>query len=197
MSRARDEKFTQDDARWRDLMTRAQQGDADAYRTLLSSLFDVVEAYLRRILGSSPMVEDCVQEALMAVHRARHTYDPRRPFRPWLFTIVRHKAIDALRRDAARPEDASEMVSERAPARRDDPVALLEAGRLLDGLNPEFRNALLLTKVQGLTIDEAAREAGVTAPAMRTRVHRAIKKLNHRMERDLAAIGGPPGEGAK
>ncbi len=77
-------------------MVNAQAGNESDYRQLLKELAIVIQKFLRSRFGDHHFIEDWVQEALIAVHQARHTYDPQRPFRPWLFAIVRHKAIDNL-----------------------------------------------------------------------------------------------------
>ena len=160
-------------------MQRAQAGDADAYRQLLGELYGFVEAYARRILGDSPLLDDCVQECVMAVHRARHSYDASRPFRPWLTTIVRHKAIDALRRDRSASQVDLEGLSE-SPRERNE--AAMDAQRLLARLDEPYRGALVLTKLRGHSISEAAEIQGVGLSAMKTRVHRALRKLSQLLE---------------
>ncbi len=173
-----------EERRWSAWMALAQAGDAAAYQQLLEELQVVLGSYLRRLLGDPGLVEDGVQETLLAVHRARHTYDPRRPFRPWLVAIARHKAIDQLRRgrnpgraEASLPVD----LTAEAPS-ENRPEAALEVARLLDGLPVAFREAIVLTKLQGRTVDEAAQAAGVSATAMRTRVHRGMHQLRRRLE---------------
>ena len=89
--------YADDDARWSSLMASAQSGDEASYRQLLAEVSGVVNRYVVARFGHQDFVEDCVQEVLLAIHGARHTYDARRPFRPWLFAIVRHKVVDTLR----------------------------------------------------------------------------------------------------
>src|SRR5688572_26495274 len=94
-----------DEQRWSAWMALAQRGDREAYAKLMAELADVIESFVRARFGgprASDFVEDCVQEALLALHRVRHTFDPRRPFRPWMFAVVRHKVIDLLRRSEVR-----------------------------------------------------------------------------------------------
>ncbi len=77
-------------------MVAAQAGDRGAYHRLLSEL----RVWLRRYyVGRLPsgMVDDATQDALLAIHEKRHTYDPSRPFLPWLAAIARYKWIDRLR----------------------------------------------------------------------------------------------------
>ncbi|MEO8921749.1 MAG: sigma factor, partial [Caldimonas sp.] len=75
------------DVDWAILMARAQGGDASSYRRLL----DEISPYLRSLAAVShrdPLdIEDTVQDALLSIHSVRHTYDPARPFGPWLVTI--------------------------------------------------------------------------------------------------------------
>lgn len=168
-------------------MAAAQTGDREAYTRLLEELYPVIEAYLIRMLGPAAWIEDCVQDSLTAIHRARHSYDARRPLRPWLFTIVRHKAIDTLRRDARRPEDPMEIELE-APAEGGSVEKLVDAGRLLDRLSDPYREALILTKLRGYSIAEAAEASGVSASAMKARVHRAVRQLARSVESELEGI---------
>jgi RNA polymerase sigma-70 factor (ECF subfamily) len=169
-------------------MTRAQEGDGDAYRRLLVELSTAIEAYLRRHFGGSELVEECVQEALLAVHRARHAWDPGRPFRPWLFTIVRHKAVDGLRRGARRAR--REVEASPGPGgdltAAADPGAALDAERFLRHLAPRYREPLVLTKLLGYSTREAARTLGISEAALKTRVFRAI-----RLARQALAAGEP------
>ena len=176
-STASTEQYRDNERRWADGMASAVQGDQEAYAALLTELGVVIEGYLVRRFGPVHFVEDCVQESLVALHAARHTYDPVRPFSPWLFAIVRNKTIDWMRH------------TQRFESAR---VALAEA---LDVVNPGMeqsdgsvsgcfarldaphRQALTLTKIYGYTMAEAASRAGISTTAMKVRVHRALKKL--------------------
>src|SRR6202047_4142297 len=81
---------------WDRMMAAALVGDANAYRTLLAELALWLRRYYARRLPSS-MTEDAIQDVLLAIHEKRHTYDPARPFGPWLAAIARYKWIDRLR----------------------------------------------------------------------------------------------------
>jgi RNA polymerase sigma-70 factor (ECF subfamily) len=172
---------TEEEARWSEWMARANAGDVEAYTKLLGEIGGAMERYLRRRFGESDFIEDCVQECLLAIHRARATYDPARRFQPWMFTIVRHKAIDMLRRRGARYRHEAREGSGEEPAAplADDPTITLQAAEALRGLAPEYRSALLMTKLEGHSLDEAARRAGVSVTAMKSRVHRGIKQVRH------------------
>src|SRR5262245_66063202 len=80
-------------------MRLAQAGDQIAYASLLVLLTKVVRQVARQRLGAVPWTDDVVQETLLAVHTARHTWDPQRPFAPWFHAILSNRMIDVLRRE--------------------------------------------------------------------------------------------------
>jgi RNA polymerase sigma-70 factor, ECF subfamily len=170
-----------DEAHWAELMRRAQAGDAPAYASLLTELGDAISSYLYRRFGAVDFAEDCVQDSLMAIHEARHTFIQGRPFRPWLFAIVRNRAIDQLRREAVRSRlfdaalDASALSTASAADDSEREARTARAGSVLDSLKPQHREALTLTKLKGFSIAEAAGQIGISQSAMKVRVHRATR----------------------
>src|SRR5258705_8811499 len=87
------------------LMLASQDGDAASHRALLDRLSRRLRAYykgkLARIGRGAAEAEDLVQEAVLAIHLKRHTYDPVEPLTPWVHAIARYKLIDFLRRNRA------------------------------------------------------------------------------------------------
>ena len=163
-----------DEQRWSQYMAAAHRGDRRLYERLLGELAAAIEAYVKSRFGRLSFAEDCVQECLLAIHNARHTYDPERPFRPWLFTIVRNKTVDLLRRSYAAERAPIEPIDAALPA-APSPDAEVEAGDILAKLKPQFRSALTLTKVIGYSVDEAAQRCGISTTAMKSRVRRAVR----------------------
>jgi len=84
------------------LMARAQAGEQEAYRRLLEDITPFIRALAARRLHDASEVEDAVQDVLLTVHVIRHTYDPRRPFAPWLVAIANRRIVDRLRRQTRR-----------------------------------------------------------------------------------------------
>lgn len=188
MSASAAELHGKDEHRWAALMVSAQAGDEQDYRQLLSELAPAIEAYLRGRFGSHDFVEDCVQESLIAVHEARHTYQSGRLFRPWLFAIVRYKAIDALRQQQRRNKVAQSEWRERVGVELqhapDSPENALSSGRMIASLDEPYRDAITLTKIIGLSSAEAAAELEITEGALKVRVHRGIGRLKKMLEVD-------------
>jgi RNA polymerase sigma-70 factor (ECF subfamily) len=126
----------------------------------------------------------------MAVHRARHTYDPARPFRPWLFAIVRHKTIDILRKQRQRETVADQYTRDQAvlsqAAGTPEAASTVPEDGLLERLPDPHREILVLTKIIGYSIAEASGKLGISQSAAKVRVHRAVHKLRQLMEEDAA-----------
>lgn len=180
------ERWEKDERHWATLMQRSQQGDTKAYNALLTELDGAIEGYIRAKFGNIPTLEDCVQECLLAVHSARHTYDPQRLFRPWLFTIVRHKTIDVLRRVRPDEKQATTELPEHALGSTD----MTHLERLMDGkvllqrLKPEQQQAIALTKYAGMTTLEAAKVVGINETALKARLRRSLKALADHWQSD-------------
>lgn len=174
----------QDDfeATLRPLWLRAQAGDEQAYRCALEQIAQRLRGYLRRRLQGLPdEVEDLVQETLLALHLQRGTYDPRWPVNAWVLAIARHKLIDLWRRRGRRDawHQALDEVSEAAlavPAATDG-EARRDLAALLDALPEAQRQAIVLTKVEGLSVAEAAARTGASVSALKVQVHRGLKRL--------------------
>lgn len=161
------------------LMAASLAGDAGAYRALLQLSAGRLRAYFRyRLSGRDADVEDLVQETLLAVHGKRASYALSLPFTAWLHAIARHKLIDFLRREGRRPsvriEDVPELVSD------DDSDAILaeiDIERLLDLLPPKQAAAIRLTRIEGLSVSEAAERSGQSEPSIKVNVHRGLGRL--------------------
>ena len=167
----------------RRLMRASLDGDADAYRTLLTLVSGRLRAYFKARLvrvGRGPTdAEDLVQEVLIALHTRRHTYDASQPFTPWLYGIARYKFVDCLRRARASTHDlpinrADDMM---ATDDFDGVDSTLDVERLLAGLSPKARQAIRYVKLEGLSVREAAARSGMSPSAVKVSVHRGLKAL--------------------
>ena len=161
-------------------MAGAQMGDADAYRTLLAGLAAWLRRYYARRLPSS-MTEDAVQDVLLAIHEKRHTYNPARPFGPWLAAVARYKWIDRLR---SLQTQAAEPLSDDVgvPDHGDAVVAGSTLRRMLAELKPAQAEAIRLVKLQGYSIEEASRALGQSASLIKVNIHRGLKRLTGMVE---------------
>ena len=177
------------DRQWSGWMAAAQDGDNAAYARLLREVLPFLRVLARRRCRDPDRCEDIVQDALLTLHRVRHTYDPARPFTPWLASICDRRSIDALRKRVR--QSAHETANEHAYETFADPAANkdLEAGdaaqalaALVADLPPGQREALELVKVKEMSLLEASVVSGQSVGALKVSVHRAIKALRLRVE---------------
>jgi RNA polymerase sigma-70 factor (ECF subfamily) len=165
------------------LMERAQNGDREAFYALFQDIGPLVTRFLRRRLPDRGEIEDVCQEALIAVYRSRHTYQPTRPFEPWLFAIVRRVSAEHLRRSRIQSLAQVEMNEESDFGAQDDSGLAVELDQALERLSPAQKQALSLTKLFGLSLAEASRRAGTTVGSMKVRIHRAHQSLRRSLTR--------------
>lgn len=163
------------------LMRAANAGDAVAYRQVLASLAGLLRAHVRRgfqRFGRGPEdVEDVVQDALLAVHLKRHTWDAAQPLEPWVRAIAHYKLIDHLRRRGSVQHIDLDDVADVLPADANDGAAAMDSGKLLAQLSDRQRRIVEAISLQGRTTSEVAREMDMTEVAVRVTLHRAIKAM--------------------
>ncbi len=171
---------------WGEWMLLAQDGDRDAYQTLLLSVAPYLRAITLRYLGRGEDAEDAVQEILLVVHDIRHTYERGRPFKPWLNTIASRRCIDLLRRRARRlqneiatDDDIGEQMDggpepDEATSRLQDAKTLHEA---VAGLSPRQQQAIRLLGLNELSLNEAAAHSQQSVGSLKVACHRALKSL--------------------
>jgi RNA polymerase sigma factor (sigma-70 family) len=170
-------------------------GDATAFPKLLASYRRPVYGYLWRCGLGDAAADDLFQEVFLRVHRAAHRYRPERPARVWIFTIVAnlvrsHERKRKVRRAVlafwpkAEPADVSAPSPERTAVARQDATWLAGA---LAGLPATWRQAVVLTRVEGMSQIEAGEVLGVPATTIRNWVHRGRLRL---AEAAVAREGG-------
>lgn len=168
------------------LMVRALDGDGAAYHAFLTLLGPHLRAYLRRRLRSLPDdVEDLLQDTLIALHEQRHTYRTDLPVTAWVQAIARYKLIDLLRSRRIR-QDLHDPIDDHLlslPAIDDTEArdARRDVDALMRDLPDRQRLPILHTKLQGLSVAEAAAATGMSESAIKVGVHRGIKALAARL----------------
>jgi RNA polymerase sigma-70 factor (ECF subfamily) len=168
---------------WSIYMARAQDGDREAYRRLLEEITPYLRFLATRRVPNRSDVEDAVQDALVTIHAVRHTYDPARPFGPWLVAIANRRIVDGLRRrgrTGARetPLDAEHETFAAPEANYHEAASEARALReAVERLPPGQREAVRLLKLKEMSLKEAAAASGMSIAALKVATHRGLKNL--------------------
>ncbi len=169
-------------------MHAAQQGDRESYRRLLAESARLARAYISRRISKTQDVEDITQEVLIAIHKARHTYQSNRPYKPWLYALANYKLSDYLRSSYRR--NAREELTDTLPETAiDEDVTFGERTseqlqEALTDLSARQKDILYKTKVEGHTNKEVADALGMTETAVKVTVHRALKQLQKKYAKE-------------
>lgn len=167
------------------LMRAAQAGDREAYEDLLRRVATLVQAYVRRRMGDVAWCDDVVQECLIALHRARHTYDAARPFAPWLYAIIQNRLVDALRllrRRLLRELQTEATVDRATRAVQERDVLMMDVRRAVAALPDNQRRVIELLKFEELSVREVATRLGMTETNVKVTAHRGYRALRRRIE---------------
>lgn len=167
------------------LLLQGMAGDEAAYRGFLQATTTHLRAFLRRRLNRWPdEVEDLVQEALLAIHNQRASYDTNAPLTAWVYAIARYKLIDWLRRHARRDmlHDTLDYENELfSTADADASEAQRDLGKLLALLPEQQRAAIMHTKLDGWSVRETAEALQISEASVKVAVHRGLKALSTRL----------------
>ena len=168
-------------------MRQSLAGDQRAYAALLQETARLLRPFLAKRLNFTNEVDDLLQEILLSIHKAKHTYDGNRPYQPWVYAIAKFRLQDHLRAhysdqlrhavDLTELEDSlHENVTETAISYESISG---EVGKL-----PEKQSLILqMMHQQGFTAKEVAEKIGMKESAVKVAAHRAYKVLRSKLEK--------------
>ena len=167
------------------LMKQAIAGDGRAYAELLRETVRLLGPYLAKRLNQQADAEDVLQEILISIHKARHTYDGGRPYAPWMYAIANFRLKDRLRKHYADPlARAAEIeVAENISA-----ADVTESEFTYESIRGEIEKLptkqatiLQLIHAQGYTAKQVAAKMGMNDSAVKVSAHRAYKILKQKL----------------
>ena len=163
---------------WGVLFKRAQSGDAASYRDFLYSVRPYLYRFLKNHISDPELCDDLYQNILLRIHVSRHTYDDRFSFKSWLIAIARN-VLNTHLRQHYRWKEFFTLVEEPAEGSTEsgDSEVMGNLKDALNSLSDKEREALELSQLEDLSMEEAANRAGTTVGAFKVRVHRATKNV--------------------
>lgn len=187
----------------RELVRRAQQGDAEAFELLVKKHQGRVFAVAGGILRNREDVEDIAQQVFVKAYFSLKKFDQRAAFSTWLYKITVNECWDLLRKKKVRPlvyeselsEEqatmylATEQKSDQGPDVRERLEVQQQLDRWLDCLDERDRTMLTLKEVQGFTVEEIAEILGINGNTVKVRLFRARQKIAAIIRRRKRAAG--------
>ena len=161
-------------------MESARDGDRAALDSLLRRHHDRLFALCRRMTGDDADAADACQEALMAIVRGLPGFDGRSAFGTWAYRVTTNACLDELRRRRRRPEPGLPEGSAEVASPLDHVEASttrVDLDRALQSLPSDYRAAVVLRDVCGLSYDEIAQTLGIPAGTVRSRIARGRSAL--------------------
>lgn len=168
-------------------MILSLRGDQRAYASLLKETTRFLRPFITKRLNLASEVDDLLQEILISIHKARHTYDGNRPYKPWVYAIARFRLQDYLR---AHYSDQLRHAVELSEVEEILPEYVTESGFSYESIKEEVRKLpekqatiLQLMHQEGYTAKEVAEKLGMNESAVKVAAHRAYKILRNKLER--------------
>jgi RNA polymerase sigma-70 factor, ECF subfamily len=175
----------------RALVARAAAGDAPAFERLIELHGRRTYRMLVRIVGNPSDAEDVLQETLLKAWKALPRFRGDAQFATWLYRIAVNEANRRLAREARRRSLPFEDTLAEVPDLDPGPDAHAESaelqelvGRCIDGLPAQYREAVVLRDIEGLSNEEAAEVLGLTVRNFKSRLHRGRMGIRHMLEHE-------------
>lgn len=161
-------------------MAAAQRGERGALDALLRRHYDRLYALCRRMTGDDADAADACQEALMAIVRGLDSFDGRAAFGTWAYHVATNACLDELRRRRRRPEPGLPEGPAEVPAPVDaveGVITRLDLDQALQSLPADYRAAVVLRDVCGLSYEEIGQTLGIPPGTVRSRIARGRSAL--------------------
>ncbi len=158
-----------------DLIGAGITGNQSAYAEFLTKIMPLMRSVVAKKITSAD-VEDVLQEVLISIHKARHTYDGERPIMPWLMAIARFRIINHLRKHYAQMRHKTFDLDDW------DDVTEESIDDLLGEVDAKHKEILTMMHFEGYTAKEVGAKIGMNESAVKVAAHRAIKKIRAKLK---------------
>ncbi|HUV98625.1 MAG TPA: sigma-70 family RNA polymerase sigma factor [Gallionella sp.] len=169
------------------LMKQALNGDQRAYAEILQETARFLRPFLAKRLSFTNEPDDLLQEILLSIHKARHTYDGNRPYKPWVYAIARFRLQDYLRTHYAdqlhHADDISELENYLHENVTESVISYESISGEIGKLPQQQAAILQLMHQDGYTAKEVAEKLGMNESAVKVAAHRAYKVLRQKLEK--------------
>lgn len=166
------------------LLQKSVSGDSVAYEQFLTAISHYLRPFISRRIPSAD-IEDVLQEILVSIHKARHTYDGNRPILPWISSIARYRVVDYLRSHYSKLQYAPDDISEMQDILGEDVTKPSEISEYIyeevKKLPEKQQKIIYLIHTEGYTAKEVGTKLGMNESAVKVSAHRAYKLIKARL----------------
>jgi RNA polymerase sigma-70 factor (ECF subfamily) len=175
------------------LMGLAQRGDKQAYSQVFQKITPMLRSFISQKIRNSDDIEDIVQEIMISIHKASHTYDANRPFEVWMYSIARYRLNDHLRSYYKGESLKERIYIESSSAAEtyianDDVTEGIDSNEyianILKDLPEKQRTIVTMMKIEGYTAKETAEKVNMSESAVKVAAHRVYKDLAKKLKRE-------------
>ena len=168
-------------------MRQSLNGDKHAYAEILQETSRFLRPFLAKRLSFTNEVDDLLQEILISIHKARHTYDGKRPYKPWVYAIARFRLQDYLRAHYSdqlhHADDLSELEDYLHENVTESAITYESISGEVEKLPQKQAAILQLMHQEGYTAKEVAKKLGMNESAVKVAAHRAYRILREKLEK--------------
>jgi RNA polymerase sigma-70 factor (ECF subfamily) len=176
------------------LMQDYQRGDRASAEELMKRLVPILRRFFLSNLDSRQTSEDLVQETLLRLHRARHSYRPDEAVLPWVYAIARHTKVDQYRKRLRTAKHEEQTEPEVLHNFQGDPqvgqAQTPDFETLMAYLPQSQREVITMLKVLGMSVEEVARVTSSSVGSVKQKAHRAYEKLRMVLAKTSGGKGG-------
>lgn len=178
-------------------LTKGRDDRRPLFERLMSQTYRQAYNMAYRLAGNSTEAEDLLQETYVRAFRFFHRYDENLPFASWLYRIMTNVHIDAVRKRQRLKTVSLENSGPESNRTWEFPDGSATADTILldstleepiqmglRAMNPEFRTAVVLSDIEGLSYEEVADLMGTSIGTVRSRIHRGRKQLRNYLEKN-------------
>tara|TARA_Y100001960_G_C14738697_1_gene861716 strand:+ start:1361 stop:1897 length:537 start_codon:yes stop_codon:yes gene_type:complete len=166
---------------WNELLKQSQNGNKNSYKHFLTEVQPFVRSVIYTKVQNLSLIDDILQETLLAIHNSLHTYDATRNAKSWISVIARNKAIDYLRSNQhklSQAEDIENLKLEGSETNTNN----YDLEKAMRQVSVKQQEIIVKMKVEGKTAKQTALELEMTESAVKTSAHRAYKLIKEFLE---------------
>lgn len=166
---------------WNELLKQSQQGNKNSYKQFLTEVQPFVKAVIYSKIRNQSIIDDILQETLLAIHKSLHTYDPARNAKSWISVIAKNKALDYLKSNQHKLSQAEDITNLNV-ATVENNTSQYDIGKAMQQVSTKQQEIIVKMKVEGKTAKQTALELEMTESAVKTAAHRAYKLIKEFLE---------------